>query len=129
MISVSRNKWVNEPLDRKELAIVWRAIEDSRLIERNKILYKLAPVWACRVGELRQAEVSHFDFEEGTRTVPWENHKTGRKSKKPIIRPIIPEMLPLIKRAIDLAPGRFVFSKYEDKPMSEGFHMSISSNP
>jgi integrase len=37
-------------------------------------------------------------------------------------------MLPLIKRAIDLAPGRFVFSKYEDKPMSEGFHMSISSN-
>jgi hypothetical protein len=83
-------------LDRKELAIVWRAIEDSRLIERNKILYKLALVWACRVGELRQAEVSHFDFEEGTWTVPWENHKTGRKSKKPIIRPIIPEMLPLI---------------------------------
>ncbi|EDV1703625.1 integrase, partial [Salmonella enterica subsp. enterica] len=25
-------------------------------------------------------------------------------------------------------PGRFVFSKYADKPMSEGFHMSISSN-
>ena len=115
-------------LDRKELAIVWRAIEDSRLIERNKILYKLSLIWACRVGELRQAEVAHFDFEEGIWTVPWENHKTGRKTKKPIIRPIIPEMLPLIKRAIELAPGRFVFSKYEDKPMSEGFHMSISSN-
>ncbi|MFU0198058.1 integrase, partial [Salmonella enterica] len=85
-------------------------------------------IWACRVGELRQAEVSHFDFEEGVWTVPWENHKTGRKSKKPIIRPIIPEMLPLIQRAIELAPGRFVFSKYADKPMSEGFHMSISSN-
>jgi integrase len=52
-------------LDRKELALVWRAIEDSRLIERNKILYKLSLFWACRVGELRQAEVSHFDFEEG----------------------------------------------------------------
>lgn len=51
-------------LDRKELAIVWRAIEDSRLIERNKILYKLSLIWACRVGELRQAEVAHFDFEE-----------------------------------------------------------------
>ena len=82
-------------LDRKELAIVWRAIEDSRLIERNKILYKLSLIWACRVGELRQAEVAHFDFEEGIWTVPWENHKTGRKTKK---------------------------------PMSEGFHMSISSN-
>ncbi len=50
-------------------------------MERNKILYKLSLLWACRVGELRQAEVSHFDFEEGIWTVPWENHKTGRKSK------------------------------------------------
>ncbi len=123
-----QKKMGERTLDRKEIAIVWRAIEDSRLIERNKILYKLSLIWACRVGELRQAEVSHFDFEEGVWTVPWENHKTGRKSKKPIIRPIIPEMLPLIQRAIELAPGRFVFSKYADKPMSEGFHMSISSN-
>lgn len=41
-------------LDRKELAIVWRAIEDSRLMERNKILYKLSLLWACRVGELNR---------------------------------------------------------------------------
>ncbi len=40
-ISGSRSRW-ERTLDRKELAIVWRAIEDSRLMERNKILYKLS---------------------------------------------------------------------------------------
>lgn len=115
-------------LDRKEMAMVWRAIDDSRLIERNKILYKLSLFWACRVGELRQAEISHFDFEKGIWTVPWKNHKTGRNTKKPLLRPIIPEVVPLIRRAIELAPGRYVFSRLPDKPMSEAFHMSISSN-
>lgn len=46
-----QKKMGERTLDRKEIAIVWRAIEDSRLIERNKILYKLSLVWACRVGK------------------------------------------------------------------------------
>ncbi len=123
-----KRKMGERTLDKKELAMVWRAIDDSLLMERNKILFKLSLLWACRVGELRKAEKSHFDFEEGIWTVPWENHKTGRSSKKPIVRPIIKEMLPLINRAMEIAPGRFVFSTYEDKPMCESFHMSISNN-
>lgn len=123
-----QKKMGERTLSRKEIAIVWRAMEDSRLIERNKILFKLCLFWGCRVGELRLSEIKHFDFEEGVWTIPWENHKTGTKSKKPILRPIIPDVVPLLKRAIELAPGKYVFSRYEDTAMSPSFHLSISAN-
>lgn len=123
-----QKKMGERTLTRKEIAIVWRAMEDSRLIERNKILFKLCLFWGCRVGELRLSEVQHFDFEEGVWTIPWENHKTGTKSKKPLIRPIIPEIVPLLSRAIALAPGKYVFSRYADSAMSPSFHLSISAN-
>lgn len=123
-----QKKMGERTLNRKEIAIVWRAMEDSRLIERNKILFKLCLFWGCRVGELRLSEIKHFDFEEGVWTIPWENHKTGTKSKKPILRPIIPDVVPLLKRAIELAPGKYVFSRYEDTAMSPSFHLSISAN-
>lgn len=40
-------------LDRKEIAMVWMAIDDSRLMERNKLLLKLLLFFACRLSELR----------------------------------------------------------------------------
>lgn len=137
-----QKKMGERTLSHHEIALVWRATEDSRLIERNKIIVKLCLFWGCRIAELRLAELrlaerSHFNFEDGIWAVPPENHKTGRKTKKPLIRPILPEIVPLISRAMELTPktadrpdepGKFVFSRYGDRPMTETFHLSISNN-
>lgn len=115
-------------LERKEIAMVWMAIDDSRLMERNKLLLKLLLFFACRLSELRLAKESDFDFVEGVWTVPPENHKTGRQTGQPLLRPIIPEIVPLLQRAMDIAPGEFVFSGRKDGPMPEGNHLSITAN-
>lgn len=123
-----KKKMGERTLSRNEIALVWKSIDDSRIMERNKILLKLCLFWGCRVSELRKAEKSHFDFEEGIWTVPWESHKTGRKTKKPIQRPIIEGIVPMLNRLFEIAPGEYVFSKFPDKVMSEGFHISITGN-
>lgn len=112
-------------LERKEIALIWRACDQSRMTNRNKALIKLCLFFGCRVSELRLAEKAHFDFEKMVWTVPPQNHKTGSGSGKPIIRPIIPDVVPLIKSAMDLAPGKYAFSN-RTEPMPSGNHLSIT---
>lgn len=77
--------------------------------ERNKIMLKLCLFYGCRISELRLAKKQHFDFEEGVWTVPPENHKTGAKTQRAILRPIIAEIVPILKRVISLAEGDYLF--------------------
>lgn len=114
-------------LERNEIAMVWRGIDDSRISQRNKVMLKVCLFFGCRVSELRLAKKEEFDFIEGVWTVPPENHKTGAKTRKPIIRPIIAEIVPLLKEAMATAPGDYVFSSKKE-PMSSGTHLSITTN-
>lgn len=115
-------------LSRDEIALFWKGCDECRMSERNKIMLKLCLFYGCRISELRLAKKQHFDFEEGVWTIPPENHKTGAKTQRAIIRPIIADIVPLIKRVISLAEGEFLFSSKKDGPMGSGNHLSLPAN-
>ncbi|PHI31205.1 tyrosine-type recombinase/integrase [Budvicia aquatica] len=111
-------------LDHPEIALFWSACNHSRLTSRNKTLLKLCLFYGCRIAELRLAKKGDFDLKLGVWTVPAENHKTGMKTKKPLIRPIIPEIHPLLEEAINFSCGDYIFSSRE-VPLAQGFHLTL----
>ncbi|WP_011220631.1 tyrosine-type recombinase/integrase [Photobacterium profundum] len=81
-----------------ELRLLFDFIEsESRFSKRNKLFLVLCLHFGCRPSELRLAKKEHFDLELKIWTVPAENHKTGGKTKNPLVRPIIDEVIPTIK--------------------------------
>lgn len=120
-------------LTEQELAWVLDAIENSRLSPKNRIFLNLCIFYGCRNGEMRQAEKSHFDFERMTWTVPPENHKLGKKTGKPIIRPIIPEIRPWLDELFALSgDSKYLFQQLrrrgEEQPMGERTTLSMPRN-
>ena len=94
-----------------ELRLFLRALEDGALSRRHELYTLLCLFYGCRPTELRRAEKRHFDFDAMTWTVPKQNHKTGKKMKRAIVRPIIPEVVPLIKELMEFSPSELVISK------------------
>lgn len=130
-LSIVRN--VGErSLSDEELGQVLDGIEGSRLSQKNRLFLKLCIFYGCRNGEMRKAERSHFDFDRMTWTVPPENHKLGKKTGKPIVRPIIPEIMPWLDELFLLAgDSRFLFQKLRssnDEPMGERTTLSFPTN-
>lgn len=81
---VPKDRTLSDP----ELANIWRSLMRSRMFIRNRIFVQLCFVYGCRSGELRVAEKSHIDKDKMIWTIPAENHKTGLKSGKPLLRPL-----------------------------------------
>jgi len=110
-----------------ELWLLWRASTRSRMARKNQLFLMLCLAFGCRNGELRNAEKKHFDFERGTWTVPWQNHKTGKKTRKPIIRPIIAGVDDLIREAMSLSQSaRYLFSHIsKDEPVKHTAYISL----
>lgn len=100
----------NRVLSHEELKLLWLAINKSRMTYKNKIFIKLCLIYGCRNGELRLAEKSHFDFEKMIWSVPPENHKMGESTQKPLLRPITKDTELLIKEAMSLSEGKYLFS-------------------
>ncbi len=92
-------------LNDNELRLLFSIIDNPSYSLRNKCLIKLCLLFGCRVGELIRAKVGDFDLDCGVWTVPPENHKSGRKVKKPIIRPIIEPAAELIRDLVFLGEG------------------------
>ncbi|HGJ5878979.1 tyrosine-type recombinase/integrase [Arsenophonus nasoniae] len=116
-------------LSNNELRVLFALIDAPNYNPRNALIIKLALLFGCRIGELLKAKMADFDFTKGIWTVPPENHKTGRKSKKPIIRPIIPAAEELIKTAKKLSHGSdYLFIVSEGKPLCVSGHISFISN-
>lgn len=80
-------------LSDEEIKMVWFAINKSRMSIKNKIFVKLCLLYGCRNGELRKSERGHFDFEKRIWTIPPENHKAGKLSGKPLLRPITEQVV------------------------------------
>jgi integrase len=89
--------------DHQEISWFWLAFNKTRIEEKNKIFLALAFHYGCRPGELRFTEKSHVNLDLGLWTVPWKNHKIGKKTKQPIVRPIINEVKHLWQRAMELS--------------------------
>ena len=113
-----------------EIRLVWKAITQSRMATKNKIFLKLCLIYGCRNSELRLSEKSHFDFAKKIWTVPTENHKLGKASGKPLLRPIPTEIEALIKHAMALsAEGKFLFTNSgTTKPMGAGAPLQLPYN-
>lgn len=117
-------------LNDSEINLVWRAVTNSRMAHKNKLFVKLCLLFGCRNGELRLSEKSHFDLDNKIWTVPAENHKLGKMTKKPLLRPIIPEVEMLIKDAFLLSEkGKHLFNNSgTDKPMGRSAPLALPYN-
>lgn len=117
-------------LSDEEVARVWRAIDRSRMAAKNRLFLKLCLIYGCRNGELRAAEKEQFDFARGVWIVPPENHKLGFTTRKPLLRPITPEIAPLIRQAMALSgSARYVFTNAgSDEPMGTSAPLALPYN-
>lgn len=110
--------------------LFWGVVYNTRLHPRNGIIVLLTLIYGNRIGELRLARREHFDFDKMLWTVPAENHKTGKKNNRAIVRPIIPVTEFLIRYAHHLIPEHHQYSfgnvkRDEDIPFESRAHLSI----
>ncbi len=93
-----------------EISLFQEAIHHSRMAKKNKIFLQLCLIYGCRNGELRCSKKEHFNFVDGIWTIPPENHKIGKMTKKPLIRPITSEIQILLEEAFSISDGsEYVF--------------------
>lgn len=129
-LNISKNKTTRNLNDQEIYFAVWATILSKRMHPKNKALVLLSLFYGCRIGELRLCQKDDFDFEKHIWIVPAENHKTGRLTKQPIVRPMIPEIERFIRQIFMLSGSRkkYVFGlldKNVDMPMTQSSHLSI----
>ncbi|MCG3462829.1 site-specific integrase [Xenorhabdus bovienii] len=113
-------------LSEEELMVLFRIIDAPKYNPRNALMIKLCLLFGCRIGELLKAKVNDFDYEKNVWVVPPGNHKTGKRSKKIIVRPIIPEAKELIEQVKKLSCGsEYLFTIIGGKPFLQGSHKHI----
>jgi integrase len=113
-----------------EIKRVWRAMERSRMALKNRVFTLLCLIYGNRSGELRLALKSDFDFVRMRWTVPPENHKIGKLTGKPLIRPIIPVTEFLIRLAMKLGgKSKYMFPAVGvDEPIKHSFCVQFPYN-
>lgn len=96
-----------------EISLFWHSIDRSGMTQANKLFLKLCLFFGCRNGELREMNPSaELDFESMTWTVPPEKNKVRKQMLRPIVRPLIPEIVPMLKEAISVSRSRsFLFTQ------------------
>jgi integrase len=117
-------------LSDEEIRHLWLALERSRMALKNKIFLKLCLFFGCRNGELRRARKVDFDFTNMVWTVPREHNKIRKKGGKPILRPIIPEVVPLLEQAFSLSlRSEYAFTNADsDVPMGKRVPLALPYN-
>ncbi|MEQ1977136.1 site-specific integrase [Xenorhabdus sp. SGI240] len=113
-------------LSEEELVVLFQLINASEYNPRNALIIKLSLLFGGRISELLKAKVNDFDYEKNIWIVPPANHKTGRRTKKPILRPIIPAAKELIEQAKKLNLGSsYLFVVSNGEPFSRGSYTNI----
>ncbi len=117
-------------LSDQEIYLSFHALKRTRMAYKNKLFLTLLILYGCRVGELKAAKNIDFDFEKNIWTVPAENHKTGKKTKKPLLRPITENIKPYILEAMENSTGsEYLFTVDGDSgPLGESSHLSMPNN-
>lgn len=99
-----------------EIRLIWDAVEQSRMVRKNELLFKLCLLYGCRKGEIYSAQKQHLDFEKGIWVVPPENHKVGGKTGKPLQRPIIDPAKKWFQELVELSPKSSYLMTKEKEP-------------
>lgn len=115
-LNIKKNK-VDRILNDDEVALIWKICDESRMALKNALFIKICLFYANRYSELRMAKKTDFDFERKIWTVPPENHKTGKYTKRPLLRPILPEIEPFIQQAMELNTSIYMFVNNGTKEM------------
>ncbi|MEY0254505.1 tyrosine-type recombinase/integrase [Morganella morganii] len=109
-----------------EIRLLFSLIDKPRYNLRNRCIIKLCLLYGNRIGELIKAKVKHFDFSERIWTIPPENHKTGRKSKRPIIRPITDAAEALLRELIAInGDSEYLLPSPSGGKLAQGAHLYI----
>lgn len=127
---VNRMRESGRALSDDEIKTLWQAMDRSRMATRSKLLVKLVLLFGCRPGEIAQAKRSEFDLEQCVWTIPPERHKTGKATGRPLKRPIIDEVAPLIKEAMRLShnPELLFSGESSAKPLTSSSILSYPYN-
>lgn len=117
-------------LSDKEIYLSFYAMHRTRMSYKNKLILTLLLMYGCRIGELKAAKKIHFDFENNIWTIPVENHKTGKKTKKPLKRPITENIKPYLLQAMEFSSNsEYLFTADgTDRPMGESSHLTMANN-
>ena len=107
-LNIKKNK-VDRILEDDEVALIWKICDESRMALKNALFIKICLFYANRYSELRMSKKSDFDLERKIWTVPPENHKIGKYTKRPLLRPILPEIEPFIQQAMELNNSMYMF--------------------
>lgn len=110
---VKRSRYLSE----QEIFWVVHSSLRSAMSPKNKAIIIMLLFYGCRVSEVRLAKKSDFDFSEGIWYIPPENHKMGDRTNKPIVRPIIPEIMPFLNHVFSLSPNdcEYAFPNLKNK--------------
>ncbi|MDR0218235.1 MAG: site-specific integrase [Enterobacteriaceae bacterium] len=113
-------------LNEEELTVLFQLINSPQYNPRNALIIKLCLLFGCRINELLKAKVDDFDYEKDIWVIPPTNHKTGRKTKTPIIRPITSAAKELIEQAKELNLGStYLFVVNDGEPFSRGSYTNM----
>lgn len=124
---VKRSRYLSE---QEIFWVVHSAIRNNGMSPKNKAVIVMLLFYGCRVSELRLAKKSDFDFNENTWYIPVENHKMGDRTHRPIVRPIIPQIVPFLKYVFSLSPTscEYAFPNLKGKKytkLEKGFQTTI----
>lgn len=126
-ITKNRGKRV---LSDDELVLFFKAVNQSRMTPKNKAFIKLCLAYGSRNSEVRDSEKSHYDLVKGVWTTPPENHKVGKISGLPLLRPILPYTKKIIEEAMLFSESnKWLFTKDGDTElMTKSSSLSLPYN-
>ncbi|HAB1162312.1 TPA_asm: DUF4102 domain-containing protein [Salmonella enterica subsp. enterica serovar Enteritidis] len=90
-----------------ELAKIWLALENSKIVSSNRVLHQLLLLWGARLSELRLATASEFNMDDYIWTTPEEHSKMGNVIRRPVFEQIKPYVERLLNAGNNvLFPGQ-----------------------
>lgn len=79
-----------------ELAKIWLALENCKIVTSNKLLHQMLLLYGARLSEMRLANASEFNMEDMIWTTPREHSKMGNVIRRPIFKQVEPYIERLI---------------------------------
>ncbi|HAG2749774.1 TPA: integrase family protein, partial [Salmonella enterica] len=90
-----------------ELAKIWLALENSKIVSSNRVLHQLLLLWGARLSELRLATASEFNMDDYIWITPEEHSKMGNVIRRPVFEQIKPYVERLLNAGNNvLFPGQ-----------------------
>jgi len=115
-------------LAEEEIRLVWHCAGTAPTLRRNTLFIRLCLFFGCRNGELRDVNpLEDLDFEAMTWTIPVAKNKVRKKVKRDHVRPLIPEVVPMLQELMGISRSKSLLMTGALKPvrMANGTVISL----